>query len=307
MSFKDYLPSKTFQKRLFYIVLIVVIILVIGFIIKLIGRGIDAYKIRKQIKQLPVELRSQVDSLTVGDLQRKDSNNNGILDWEERLYGLDPLVDGEGNKKIVEEKRQILRLSADDNVASSTEGETNDFTREFLSIIGTLETSGALNEDALQNIANSIGGKITQGNEAEIYPKESFVVVRNSQLANDEYQRLSSSAIEKIGTIGLMGSEMEFIAESLRGGDPALLAPLDNIADTYESFAKALLKIPVPESLLDSHKALVNSSIYVGRGLDMIQKVNTDPMTAVQGTAMYNTHYLIMNAALDELAANLNL
>ncbi len=307
MAFQEYLPSKTFQKRLLAIVIIICAILLIGFFIKLIGKGIDAYKINKQIKQLPVELRSQVDTLTLGDLQKKDSNNNGILDWEERLYGLDPLADGIANKTVVEEKRQILRISAGDNESSAAIGETGDFTKEFLSIIGTLETSSALNQDALQNVANSIGGKLINPNQPEIYPRDSFIVVRDSKIANDEYQRLSNKELQKLASLDLIGHEMELIGQSMRTGDPLFLAPLDNISTTYKSFADALLKVPVPESLLVSHKALVNSSTYVGRSLLMIQQVNKDPMTALQGTAMYNTHYIIMNASLDELAAKLNL
>ncbi len=307
MAFQDYLPSKAFQKRLLAIVIIIAAILVIGFIVKLIGRGIDAYKINKQIKQLPAELRSQVDTLTLGDLQKKDSNGNGILDWEERLYGLDPLTNGEENKKTVEAKRQLLRDTAGENEASASTGLTNDFTREFLNVIGSLQTTGALSDDALQNIANSIGGKLIEKEQKEIYPVSSFNVIRDSDIAKDEYQRLANLELNKLSTVPMMGHEIEFIGESLRGGDPMMLAPLDNISGAYKSFAETLVKIPVPQSLLPAHKALVNSSAYVSRSLLMIQQVNTDPMMALQGLATYNTHFLIMNQALDELATNLNL
>lgn len=307
MAFQDYLPSKAFQKRLLAIVIIIAAILVIGFIVKLIGKGIDAYKINKQIKQLPAELRSQVDTLTLGDLQKKDSNGNGILDWEERLYGLDPLTNGEENKKTVEAKRQLLRDTAGENEASAATGLTNDFTREFLNVIGSLQTTGALSDDALQNIANSIGGKLINQDQKEIYPASSFKIIRDSSVANKEYQRLSNIELNKFNNIPLLGHEIEFIGESLRSADPLMLAPLDNISVAYKSFADSLIKVPVPESLLPAHKALVNSSAYVSRSLLMIQKINTDPMTALQGLAMYNTHFIIMNQALDELATNLNL
>ncbi len=307
MAFQDYLPSKAFQKRLLAIVIIVCSILLIGFIVKLIGKGIDAYKINRQIKQLPAELRSQVDTLTLGDLQKKDSNNNGILDWEERLYGLDPLTNGEENKKVVDQKRQLLRDTAGDNEADAPTGQTNDFTREFLNVVGSLQTTGALSDDALQNIANSIGGKLISQDQKEIYPTSSFKTIRDSSVANKEYVRLSSLEVGKLKSAPLLGHEMEFIGESLRSSDPTMLAPLDNISSAYKSFADALLKVPVPQSLLSSHKALVNSSAYISRSLLMIQKINTDPMTALQGLAMYNTHFIIMNQALDDLATNLNL
>lgn len=307
MAFQDYLPSKEFQKRLLAIVIIVCAILLIGFVVKLISKGIDAYKINKQIKQLPVELRSQVDTLTLGDLQKKDSNSNGILDWEERLYGLDPLTNGEENKKIVEAKRKLLRDSAADNEAGAVTGQTSDFNREFLSIIGSLQTTGALSDDALQNIANSIGGKLIDQEQKEIYPLSSFTVIRDSDIAMDEYQRLSNIELNKLSTVPMMGHEMEFIGENLRSGDPLFLAPLDNISNAYKSFAEVLVKVPVPESLVVAHKALVNSSMYISKSLLMIQKVNTDPMTALQGVASYNTHFIIMNESLDELAAKLNL
>ncbi len=307
MYLNSYLPSKEFQKRLLAITLIVLSVLAIYAVVKLIGRGIDSYKVRKQIRQLPAELRDQADTLTVGELQTKDSNNNGIYDWEERLYGLDPLADGANNKNLVTEKRNSLKDSSSEYLASASVGETNDFTREFLSLVTSLSVSGALNDEAVNNVASAIGGKLISNDQPEIYPRSDFIVVRDTEVTRKEYQRLSELAINKLSTLPMLGYEMEFLSESIRGSDPSLLSPLDNISSTYKSFSGALLKIPVPENLLQAHKALVNSSEYVGRSLLMVQMINTDPMVALQGIAMYNTHFIIMNASLDELAAGLNL
>ncbi len=307
MYIHDYLPSKEFQKRLLAIILIALSIFAIYVLVKLIGRGIHTYRVGKQVRQLPVELRSQADTLTVGELQRKDSNNNGILDWEERLYGLDPLADGTENKKVVEEKRKILKDTSSEYAANATVGETNEFTREFLSLITSLGVSGALNDDALNNVASSLGGKIISNDQPEIYTRNDFKVVRDTEVTRKEYQRLSSNALNRLNTLPMLGYEMEFLSQSISTNDPTLLDPLDNIASTYKSFSTSLLAVPVPEPLLNAHKALVNSSEYVGRALLMVQMFNTDPMTALQGIAMYNTHFLIMNASLDELAGSLNL
>src|SRR5690348_17285703 len=51
---------------------------------------------------------------TVGEFIAKDSNGNGIADWEEKLWGLDPTAlytNGVPNKQIIEEKKHALGVS----------------------------------------------------------------------------------------------------------------------------------------------------------------------------------------------------
>ncbi len=307
INYKAYLPSKDFQKKVLACLVILAIILLIFFGAKFIKKGIQAYTLKKRIKELPVELRSQVDVLTLGELQKKDSNSNGVADWEERLYGLDPLVAGEENKKIVEEKRESLRSSAEFNPTDAPQGETQEFTRELLSAVMSLQASGALNDGTLQSIAASIGGKFVPVSTQEIYTDARFTRIRDSKITNDNYRRQAAEAVDKLPALGVMGEEINFLAESLQSNDPLLLAPLDNIANSYKSFADALVKIPVPDSLFNDHKALVNSAAYISKSLTMIQKVNTDPMTAIQGMAIYNTHFQIMDKSLDNLAQELDL
>ena len=55
--------------------------------------------------------KEALSNATVGELVGKDSNNNGIADWEERLWGLDPTkltTNGVANKTIIEQKRKQL-------------------------------------------------------------------------------------------------------------------------------------------------------------------------------------------------------
>lgn len=307
MSFKEYLPSKSFQKKALFILGIVAVILALFFGVKLIKKGIHSYKINKQIRELPVELRDQVDILTVGELQTKDSNGNNIADWEERLYGLDPLADGAINKKIVEEKRQSLRSSAIDNQANAVTGETDAFTREFLSILTSLQTSGSLNEDALANIANSVGGKFVPQDQKEKYTQYAFTKIRDSQVADDNYVRQSTEILEKSGVLPMIGYEMDYISQSLETNNATLVAPLDNFSDAYKKFSESLLDIPVPARLLEDHMVLVNSSAYIADSLLMIQKIQSDPMIAIQGLALYGLNFRLMNDALDDLAASLDL
>lgn len=307
MSFRDYLPSKLFQKRLLAIVGIIAVVAAVILLGRLIQKGVANYRLNKQIRQLPAELRDQVDVLTVGELQRKDSNGNGIADWEERLYGLDPLANGEENRKKVEEKRQTLRASAEGSGENAPTGETDLFTREFLSLVTSLQTSGALSEEALSNIAASVGAKFIPEDQKEIYSQYAFRRVRDSKLADDDYIRQSTAALEKSGVLPLIGYEMDYISQSLQTNNAVLVAPLDNFAGAYKKFAETLVAIPVPERLLEDHKALVNSAAYISESLLMIQKIKTDPMTAVQGLGIYSLNYRIMNEALDDLAAKLSL
>ncbi len=94
-NFKKYLPSRKFL----FIVLFIIVLIVLFFFVKGIISFIKNRITSKQTNETPV-------TLTVGGIIQKDGNENGIADWEEYLWGLNPNKDGEKNREFIYQRKK---------------------------------------------------------------------------------------------------------------------------------------------------------------------------------------------------------
>jgi hypothetical protein len=151
-----YLPSKQFIAR-------IIIILIIALFVWGIYQIPKLFKKNKNINITPMTLQ-------VKDVIQQDSNNNGIADWEEGLWGLDPTTNGPSNKEFIIAKRAVL---AKDN-ASAVDGgginssENDALSREVFALILSLQQSGSLNNDSISAISESVGQNFVPGDIADI-------------------------------------------------------------------------------------------------------------------------------------------
>ncbi len=304
MSFKDYLPSQSFRKKLFNIVLIVLIILAIVFGIKLIGKGIKELKIRKQIKNLPVELQAEARTITLGELQKKDSNGNEIPDWEERLFGLDPSADGANNKQIILKKKSDLKAQSGDSIDTSTGGsntETSEFARSFLSLVLSLEGSNALTDDALKNISSAAGESLSDYNLPDVISFWNVKTVDNSIVSRDKYVNTLLSELVKISkTNG--PDELNIVAGALSSDKDAVIV-LSPLIETYRRSVSALKDVYVPKDMLSQHLAIINSLDHIATALDNMKYVSTDPARSSKGAIQYQVYSETLSNAVQEIHA----
>ncbi len=304
MAFKDYLPSRELQKKLLAIVIIIAIILAIFFTVRLVKFLINKRWVNKQIKNLPVELRDQVDTLTVGDLQKKDSNNNGFPDWEERLYGLDPFGDGVNNKQQILDKKEKLRIAtgASDERTPEMSTNTGKFSREFLSIVLSLQQSGALNKNSIDDISKSIGTELIPTELKDYIKKSDLKVIRDTEITHQAYFTEILDVVDKSSAAPKIGMELDMLADGLQSDDPTKFVGLDEIGYNYKLMADEFKKVSVPEKFAGDHLALVNSLYNISESLSMIKQLGSDPIIGLQGFYAYGYATGVMDDALNSLA-----
>ncbi|MCX6754124.1 MAG: hypothetical protein NTV03_03670 [Candidatus Nomurabacteria bacterium] len=144
-DYKNYLPSKKFQA----IILIIIVFIALFFTVKGI---VSLIKSKKLTSKEPAKI-------TVGEVIQKDSNSNGIPDWEEYLWGLDPNKNGPENKEFIMAKKKTLAennggLSGD---PSQTITDNDLLSQEFFATIVSLQQTGSLNDESMSAITNAIG------------------------------------------------------------------------------------------------------------------------------------------------------
>ena len=105
--------------------------------------------------------------MAIGDLVNKDTDRDGILDWEEPLWGLDPTKTE--TTPGVPDSSVIKKLKVEQGFSSNTtEGgqdytenltETDKFSRELFSTIASLNQNGVMDRTTIDKISSSLNEK----------------------------------------------------------------------------------------------------------------------------------------------------
>jgi hypothetical protein len=272
----DYLPSKQFRLRLAIVAAIVAVV-----------AGIYQLVIYIHVKQ---QTGSQATPLAIKDLVQKDSNNNGIPDWEEALWGLDPTKNGDSNKEFIMSKRQALTQGADATpVQSQSTPENQQLAQDFFATIMSLQETGNLDDNSMQAISDAIGQKITATPLPDIYTLAMTKTIATTQLARINYLNDYGQLIIKYKNDNI-GGELAYVDVALQNNDPGAVALVEKIAASYRSFGKDLMNLSVPESIAPTQVALANDYDKVGQSLGGLTQILTDPVVGMKALINYKTY-----------------
>ena len=277
----------------------IIIAIIIG--VLLIGGGF--FFTRKHTKNVAL-IAKQQEALTstISEIVGKDSNNNGIADWEETLYGLNPEKDGAKNKSIIDAKKKELGQT---EILQSTPAlnETEKFSREFFATIMALQQAGTLTPEAIAGLATSLSNSIAGSSKdayKSSYTSASIKTVSVSTSATTKYLTALGTLLTKYKAQDI-GVEMQSIGIALSQNDPRPLLALSDIARSYTNLTKALLALSVPTSLAANHLALVTSTDIIAKTLPDIEQILSNPLLALPALAEYSKQNKIFTDTIDVL------
>jgi hypothetical protein len=284
-----YLPSKQFIAR----IIIILIIALLGWGIYQIPR---LFRKNKNANIAPTTLQ-------VKDLIQKDSNNNGIADWEEGLWGLDPTTNGPSNKEFILAKRLAL---AKDNANVVENGgvatsENDTLSREVFALILSLQQSGSLNAESMKSISESVGQNIEPKDIPDIYTKDMIKIGGTES----EYYIAFKNLVEKYQDKN-MGSELSYVAQGLENKDPQALYAAKTVAVFYREMGQALIKIPTPVSLATTNLSLANNYEKVAQTIEGFSNVLNDQIAGMRSLINYKKYSDKIVADITKLSDNLN-
>ncbi len=234
------------------------------------------------------------DSPTVGDVIDKDSNGNGIADWEERLWGLDPTVlytNGVPNKQIIEEKKQSLGVAP---VDTSTLNETDKLSRELFTLATALGQSDEVDNTTLNQIAAQFGTNIQTDLVTNRYSAKDVQTIKTTSQSLIAY----STTLQKILTKYDKGqAELDVIVQAVENGDESGLAELDTTAASYRALAKELIATKTPIGVAPYHLEMTNAVAGVADSFGYIQELSDNGLSALVGVAIYKEYSLSFDTA----------
>ncbi len=211
---------------------------------------------------------------TLNETISHDSNNNGIPDWEESLWGLDPNGDGASNKKIIDAKKAENAIKTND---SDLPTPTDIFTREFMSTVLALRQSGNLTPEALSKVAQTIGNDVDNKHaNPNTYSMSDLTLVNTNPVKEKiAYQNALKNVISQYNDVDL-GSELSIISDSLNENSPGSLKLLQPIAEAYIELAKKIVALRTPVEISQNALDLANATVEMGQTLLRIENLYTD-------------------------------
>jgi hypothetical protein len=227
-------------------------------------------------------------SATLSDIVSHDSNGNGIPDWEERLWGLDPTVlytDGKSNAEIIKEKKEALGVT--DPTASTPTNQTDIIAQKLFSISTALSQNPNIDDATLQSVANQLGSSVNVSVVSNTYSLKSIHLVATSTASLTKYNATLTSILSKYD---LSQNDISIIVNAVETGDYSQLPQLTPIGASYTALAKELSLIPVPIGVAQYHLDIINSFAGINASFSYLSQMEDNGTEALVGVALYKVY-----------------
>lgn len=238
---------------------------------------------------------------TIGQTIAKDSNGNGIPDWEERLFGLDPteLYTGDmSNKEIIENKKKALGLNADGDEGPLNESDR--IARQLFSIGVSLGQEGA----SLNDIG-AAGSALAESYEfKQITNRYQYADLKKVNTNKQNLQTYQAKIASVLETYDTSGADFTTFATAVDQGDLSgiNLTELKNTAANYKRAAETLAATPVPIGAALYHLNIINGLYGISESFTLLADTESNPLTALNGLAIYREYSLTLETAVLDLS-----
>jgi len=299
METKKYLPSKKF---LYLLGSFLVLALVFFVAFKLLSNKNSFFASKSGT--LSVD-RLSLAGLTVNELVQKDSDSDGIPDWEEALWGTDKnksmTFDGITDKAYIEGKKKELNMDPTKNEEGLT--ETEKFSREFFAAYVAMKASGTVDANTINNFSSALGQKIVTPNLVDFYSLKDIKTSNdNTEKAKIAYYKTIKTAFEKYKAKGI-GDELALVENTQNNPNIGSEneAKLVLIAQAYKDFANEVIKTTVPSNLSTEHLKIANSANNTSISVGGMTKIIADPIAGLSGVSQYQEYSDNLVKAVGEL------
>lgn len=235
---------------------------------------------------------------TLGSLVNKDSNGNNILDWEEKLWGLDPKVqftNGVSNKQIIEEKKANLGIIDTKQLSMN---ETDLLAQQLFSISSAVGQSGQASDGMLTNIGTDIGGSIKFKQVSNHYSSSDIKTTKTTTSSLRAYYNAVGNLTREYKN---ETTAIDVLIPALETGDFTNLQKLKETSAQYISFAKSLQTIVVPVGIANEHLSMLNGFYGMAQSFEYILQIEENGINGIAGIAIYKNYSAKVDLALSSL------
>jgi hypothetical protein len=241
------------------------------------------------------------DNVTIEDLVTKDTDNDGVLDWQESLYGLDPnkkettpgMPDSSAINKLKTENGnapETIETTYQNNSSTNTTKvaetepltQTEKFSREVFTTVVAVNQNGTVDPATINAIGASLAEKIKNPVVRKVF------LISDIKIINDDSAQALQTYVDSIISLdtkypineNVLGVLEKFVADQ-DNIDPSVLKELDPAIDQMQNIINAILKINIPQSISLSHLQVLNDGERVFENISDMQFFESDPIIAL--------------------------
>jgi len=240
----------------------------------------------------------------------KDTDNDGLKDWEETLRKTNPndpdsdddgIPDGDETYSYSSARKEVEEVM--DNIAAEDLTATEKFGREFLVRYLERKKQGlTIDEYATEGMANELIADIAQKTNFVLYTSANIQPIpRNTEDILREYGNRMGRIITRNSPEKTV-SPVALTAEALENKNPEELAQLKPLLEGFENSVAEALLVPVPSDLLELHVDFINALSITETALLGLQNVFEDPLTALVRMGQYQQGIQLLQISLQNIS-----
>ncbi|HEY4513302.1 MAG TPA: hypothetical protein VJH06_02200 [Candidatus Paceibacterota bacterium] len=250
------------------------------------------------------------NNIAIADLINKDTDEDGILDWEEGLWGTDPTkketTQGTPDSVTVNKLRAAESGGVDIKDKNGPEEEnlteTDKFSRELFSTVAATTQNGAMNEETAEKISSAIAEHIKNSPPRKIYMVTDFKLTK-SDLFKDtkDYADALGEIFKKYqANYSILDVLQKFIIDE-NNVDASALLEFNPLIDQTNRLIDGMVKVSVPPSFLSYHVDVVNALERVVENISDIKLYEDDVIVALGGISKYEANADLLEIAVKNL------
>jgi hypothetical protein len=251
----------------------------------------------------------------IEDLVARDLDKDGVLDWEESLWGTDPTkkdTNGDGmpdNVEIENLKKQKEQNGQDEqgeSLLTAENGEnlteTDKFSRELFATIAALNQSGAMDQATIDQLSSSLAERIQNSPPRKVFSLADLKIIKNETLIdvknyNSAFDSLSAKYPVNYNVYDVL---QKFVVDE-NSVDTTALSELDPIIIQVNKIIADMARMNVPTSFSSLHLDLINALQRLLENVSDIKLYDTDPIVALSGMSQYDSNTVALETAISNL------
>ena len=281
---------------------------------------IGAYLLARNIGSPPFA-EASAETALLQAIASRDSDADGLPDWEESLYGTDShitdtfklgMTDGEAVARglIVPKAIADIRTATSSSASLNSDGLptspadgtlTAAFAQNFFTIfVEAKATNGG--GDLTKSQMNDVTSQALNSLKSVVVPASDYKSAKDITVFGEgadmmKAYAVNAEAVLMKNTNSASKSEILYLQDAIQNNDDTAYPHIASIAKAYRDSAVGLSVLPVPKELAVEHLALVNALMRVSAIASDFTKANTDPLATMLALQQYPKAVLALGNA----------
>lgn len=234
----------------------------------------------------------------------KDTDTDGLPDWQEALYGTDPanpesfkagIKDGEAVAQGLIEPKVAVRedeASTDiDSIPGTTAGPNTITERFAQTLFSQYLSNRGETQPTSEEIVSFVKAGVNELSTESVSPAR-FKVSDLKVVVTSDTQAVTmyAGALETVfaqNTTPSEKNELYYFQDALRD-DATALTKLKDISEAYADIANGMMQLSVPQDVATSHLAIANAFMHMSEVTGDLATLKSDPLRALMGIGLYD-------------------